>query len=130
MNRLILLSLLSVAGWAQTGRNVVLNWAWTDAKITDPQNVTYKVKRAPGLCSGTPNYSVIASAVTAKTYTDTTAPIGPSCYAVVASYAGADSPDSNTAAATLLPAAPVLGTVTFAVLVPPTPEIVAAVMGY
>lgn len=53
---------------AQTTHSVTLTWV--DA--SNPTGTTYSVYRASGLCSGTPTFSKIASAVAVKTFSDTT----------------------------------------------------------
>ena len=80
---------------------------WVDS--TNPTGTTYSVLRATGLCTGTPNFSVLASGVTGLTYKDTTITVGNNyCYAVTATFGGLTSPNSNTALATVLPKEPTL----------------------
>lgn len=90
-----LLLLLAVALQAQTTHKVTLTWQDT----LNPAGTTYSVYRATGLCSGTPVFSKIASALTTKTYEDTTVQPGNYCYAVTASLNGMESAQSNTALA-------------------------------
>ncbi len=90
---LIVLSVAVVA--AQTTHSVTLNWTDT----LNPVGTTYTVYRAVGLCSGTPTFSKIASALTLKTYQDTTVTPGNYCYEVTATNNGMESTPSNTAAA-------------------------------
>lgn len=124
--RVILLGIvLSVVALAQQPKKPVITWTDT----VNPVGTTYKVKRAAGLCTGTPSYSTVASGVAEKTYRDTTATIGAWCYTVTANFGGSESVDAIPAAATILPEAPTIGTITFAVLVPPTPEVQAVVLG-
>lgn len=80
---------------AQTTHKATLTW--TDS--LNPAGVTYTVLRSPGLCSGTPSFTVLASAVTTLTYTDTTVTPGNYCYEVEASVGGVLSAPSNTALA-------------------------------
>lgn len=67
---------------------------WTDN--ANPAGTTYSVYRASGLCSGTPTFSKIASAVAVKTYQDTTVTPGNYCYAVTATSGGMESAQSNS----------------------------------
>ncbi len=70
---------------------------WTDT--LNPAGTTYSVYRATGLCSGTPTFSKIASALAVKTYLDTTVTPGNFCFAVTATFQGVESAQSNTAGA-------------------------------
>ncbi len=70
---------------------------WVDT--SNPAGTTYSVYRATGLCSGTPTFSKIASALTVKTYVDTTVAPGNYCFSVTATFAGVESAQSNTAGA-------------------------------
>ena len=90
-----LLMLCAFAALAQTAHSATLTWADT----LNPPATTYSVYRATGLCSGTPTYAKIATALTAKTYEDTTVQPGNYCYTVTASYNGMESAPSNTAGA-------------------------------
>lgn len=72
--------------------SVTLTWADT----SNPTGTTYNVYRAVGLCSGTPTFSKIASAVAVKTYTDTTVTPGNYCFQVTANFNGAESVPSNS----------------------------------
>lgn len=91
------------AGGGPPQHTAVLTW-------TDPENpsgqTTYTVYRAPGLCSGTPAFSKIASGVPMLTLTDTTITIGAWCYQVTATVSGIEGPPSPQASAVLGPAAP------------------------
>lgn len=80
---------------AQTTHSVTLTWV----DSLNPVGTTYTVYRATGLCSGTPTFSKIASALVAKTYQDTTVTPGNYCYAVTATANGMESAQSNTALA-------------------------------
>lgn len=91
MRNLILILLVAVA-YAQTTHSVSL--AWQDT--ANPTGTTYNVYRATGLCSGTPTFNKIASAVTVKTYTDTTITPGNWCYQVTAVFQGSESVPSNS----------------------------------
>lgn len=80
--------------FGQTTHSVTLTWA----DSLNPATVTtYNVKRATGLCTGTPVFTTIATAVTAKTYTDSTVTPGNYCYEVTATVGGVESSPSNTA---------------------------------
>jgi len=70
---------------------------WTDTM--NPTGTTYNVYRAPGLCSGTPTFAKLASAVAVMTYLDATVTTGNYCYEVTATYNSVESAPSNTAAA-------------------------------
>jgi hypothetical protein len=72
--------------------SVTLNWADT----SNPATTTYSVYRAMGLCTGTPTFSKIASALTVKTYQDATVTPGNYCYQVTAVLNGAESVPSNS----------------------------------
>lgn len=93
MKRYFVLALLVGSMTAQAAtHSVTLTWVDT----ANPAGTTYNVKRATGLCSGTPTFSTIASAVTAKTYADTTVSPGNYCYVVTAVFGGAESVPSNS----------------------------------
>jgi fibronectin type 3 domain-containing protein len=80
---------------AQTTHSVSLTWQDT----LNPSGTTYSVYRATGLCSGTPTFSKIATALTVKTYQDTTVQPGNYCYQVTATANAVESAPSNTALA-------------------------------
>lgn len=86
-------SIQSVA--AQTTHSVTLTWTDT----LNPTGTTYNVYRATGLCSGTPTFSKIASALVVKTFQDTTVTPGNYCYEATATFNGMESAPSNTAGA-------------------------------
>jgi len=86
----------SFAALAQTTHSATLTW--TD---TNPTGVTWTVYRATGLCSGTPTYSKIATALTVKTYEDLSVQPGNYCYTVTASYNSMESAPSNAAGAAI-----------------------------
>lgn len=94
---LLLLSivlLFAIPAHAQaTTHSVALTWADT---LNPATGTTYSVYRATGLCSGTPVFSKIASAIAVKTYTDTTVTPGNYCYAVSATVGGMESPLSSS----------------------------------
>jgi len=92
---LLILFALPLFAAAQTTHSVTL--AWTDA--LNPAGTTYSVYRAVGLCSGSPTFSKIASALAVKTFQDTTVTAGNYCYAVSATASGMESAQSNTALA-------------------------------
>jgi hypothetical protein len=98
---LILLILASLLP-AQTGRAVVLTWADT----ANPAGTTYNVYRGRGGCSSTTTFSPIASAVSTKTYTDSTVQPGNYCYYVTAAAEGVESDPSNSAGAQVKPFPP------------------------
>jgi len=93
----------------QTTHVVTLNWTDT---LNPATGTTYSVYRATGLCSGTPVFAKIATAITAKTYDDTTVGPGNLCYVVTATVQGVDSPQSPTASAAVPSFAPTALTVT------------------
>jgi hypothetical protein len=97
MTKTLILLVLLVAGLAaaQTTHTATLTWVDT----LNPAGTTYNVYRAAGLCSGTPPFSKIASAVTVKTYADPNLSPGNFCYQVTASLGGVESAASNQAGA-------------------------------
>lgn len=102
--KLKLIGLLAVAALlsGQTAHKVTLTW--TD--LLNPPGTTYNVKRATGLCSGTPTFNTIATAIAVKTYEDSTVQPGPYCFIVTAVYSGVESAPSNTALANVPSFAP------------------------
>lgn len=107
MKNLILL-LLAGTALAQTTHTVTLTWTDT----ANPAGTTYTVKRAPGLCTGTPTFATLASGVAVKTYADPSVAVGNYCYVVTAVSAGTESVPSNSASANVPPFAPVALTFT------------------
>lgn len=98
MKPLLLLLPLALGLFAQTPQHsVTLTWVDT----SNPTGTTYNIYRSTGLCSGTPTFSKLASAVTVKTYQDTTVTPGNYCYEVTASLNGVESAPSNTALASV-----------------------------
>ena len=96
MKRIALVFLLfALVAAAQTTHSVTLTWADT----LNPAGTTYSIYRATGLCSGTPVFSKVASAITVKTYQDTTVQPGNYCYTATATINGMESAQSNTALA-------------------------------
>lgn len=95
LKTIILLVVFAAAAMAQATHSVTLTWADTQ----NPSGTTYNVYRATGLCSGTPSWAKIGSAIAPKTYEDTTVQPGNYCYQVTATFNGMESPPSNTAAA-------------------------------
>ena len=93
--RSLLLLLISVVCWGQTTHKVTLTWQ--DA--LNPAGTTYSVYRTVGLCSGSPTFSKLASALTTKTYDDATVAPGNYCYVVTATLNGMESAQSNAASA-------------------------------
>lgn len=92
MKRLILFLFAALIALAQTTHGVLLTWQ----DSLNPAGTTYSVYRSAGLCSGTPTFSKIASALTAKTYDDTTVTTGNYCYGVTATLNGMESAMSVT----------------------------------
>ena len=78
---------------------------WTDPN--NPTGTSYNIHRAPGLCSGSPVFATLATAVTGLTYTDGTVTPGNYCYAVTAVAGGVESAMSNAAQAPVPSFAPV-----------------------
>lgn len=95
MKQLFLLCMFSFAVTAQANHSATLTW--TDTQ--NPAGTTYNIKRATGLCSGSPVYSTIATGVAVKTYVDNTVQPGNFCFVVSATSAGVESVNSNTALA-------------------------------
>lgn len=97
MKVVTLLMLIGFGVIAQTTNqhSVTLNWQDT----ANPTGTTYNVYRATGLCSGTPTFSKIATAVANKTYVDTTVLPGNYCYQVTATSNSVESAPSNSALA-------------------------------
>lgn len=89
---LLLLFLVIGSSLAQTLTHSV-TLTWTDTN--NPVGTTYNVKRAIGLCTGTPTFATLATAITTKTYTDSTVTPGNYCYTVTATFSGAESVNSN-----------------------------------
>lgn len=97
---------MATPGVAQT-RKVTLTWTDT----VNPAATTYTVKRAAGLCTGTPTFATLATGIATKTYEDTTVSIGNYCYVVTATLAGLESAPSNAAGAAVLPRPPLVSEV-------------------
>lgn len=96
MKLFIVLFVLYVAALAaQTSHSVTLTWADTQ----NPTGTTYSVYRASGLCSGTPTFAKLASALTVLTYVDSTVTSGNYCYQTTATAGGMESAPSNMAGA-------------------------------
>lgn len=93
--KLLTLFVFVALAFGQTTHKATLNWA----DLLNPAGTTYSVYRATGLCSGTPIFSKIASAVAVKTYEDSTVTAGNYCYSVTATSGGMESAQSNTALA-------------------------------
>ena len=91
--KILILLLFSLLLFAQTQTHSV-TLSWQDN--LNPAGTTYSVYRSVGLCSGTPTFSKIASAVTVKTYQDTAVQPGNYCYAVTATFNSVESAQSNT----------------------------------
>lgn len=85
--------------------------AWVD--IQNPAGATsFSVYRATGVCSGSPSFSKIASAIVARAYVDSTVTVGNYCYYVTAMSSGVESGASNQALAPVPSFAPQMLTVT------------------
>ncbi len=82
----------------------VATLVWNDT--LNSAAATYSVYRAPGLCSGSPTFNKIATAVAEKTYRDATVTPGNYCYQVTATDFSVESPPSNTAQASVPSFAP------------------------
>jgi hypothetical protein len=96
MLKLVAILLLTLGtAWAQLTHSAILTWTPAPGQAGQ----TFNVMRAMGPCSGTPNYSTVATAITENTYTDTTVTPGNYCYVVTATFNGVTSPPSNTAGA-------------------------------
>jgi hypothetical protein len=65
--------------------SVTLNW------LDNQAGATYSVYRATGLCSGTPVFAKIVTALTVKTFVDTTVTPGNYCYTATATVNGMES---------------------------------------
>jgi hypothetical protein len=102
-NLCIAVLLCAASALAQTTHSATLTWTEVSP---NPTGTTYTVWRAPGLCSGSPVFAKIATAIAAKTYVDTSVTVGGYCFAVTATFNGAESPQSNTKPAQILPFAP------------------------
>lgn len=100
--KLFILFLLSLALVAQTGRTVVLTWVDTQ----NPTATTYSVYRAPGLCSGTPVFAKISTALAVKTFSDASVAPGLYCYTVTASLNSVESAQAVPAPVTVGPFTP------------------------
>jgi hypothetical protein len=84
--------------------------AWTDT--ANPAGTTYSVYKATGLCSGTPTFAKVATALTVLTYADSAVVPGNYCYEVTATSGSVESAPSNTAGAPVPSFAPQSLTVT------------------
>ena len=82
--------------------SATLTWADT----LNPTGTTYSVYRSSGLCSGTPVYSKLATAVTVKTYQDSTVQPGNYCFTVTATFNGMESAQATPAGAAVPSFAP------------------------
>ena len=96
MKTIALVFVFALAVCAQTQQHSV-TLVWQDA--ANPAGTTYNVYKATGLCSGSPSFNKIATAVTAKTYQDADVPPGNVCYYVTAVSSGVESAPSNSALA-------------------------------
>ncbi len=96
MKTILALVFFSAAAWAQAAQHSV-TLTWVDTQ--NPAGTTYSVYRATGLCSGTPTFSKLATAIPTKTYLDNTVTPGNYCYQVTATAQGMESAPSNSALA-------------------------------
>ena len=102
--KLLLALLIATAALAQTPPTHSATLTWQDT--ANPAGTTYSVYRATGLCSGTPTFAKIASAVATKTFVDSTVLPGNYCFSVTATNNGMESAQSNTAPAAVPSFAP------------------------
>ena len=93
--KLLFVFLITTMLDAQATHKVTLTWN----DLSNPPGTTYSIKRAVGLCSGTPTFSTLATGITEKIYTDDTVTPGNYCYVGTATFNGMESAPSNTAAA-------------------------------
>jgi hypothetical protein len=93
--RKLLLLLIALPLAAQTTHSVTL--AWVDT--LNPSGTTYTVYRAPGLCSGSPVFAKLATAIPVLTYIDSTVTPGNYCFEVTALFNAMESSPSPTAPA-------------------------------
>jgi hypothetical protein len=115
--KLALLLIASAMGLAAQTHSATLTWTDT----LNPAGTTYSVYRATGLCSGSPTFSKIASAIVPKTYQDTTVTPGNYCFQATAAFNSVESAPSNSASAAVPSFAPTsLVVVTAEVFIPPT----------
>jgi len=103
MKNLLLLLLISLGLFAQEKHGVYLTWS----DPSNPPGTTYTLYRATGLCSGSPVFNKIATALTAKSYDDTTIIPGNYCYVVTATFQGSESAYSNSVLAPIPTFAPI-----------------------
>jgi hypothetical protein len=79
---------------------VPLTWA-------DPQvGATWSVYRSPSACNQTPTWAKLVGGLTTRAYSDSTVPMGSSCYGVTATLNGVESPISSSVTVTRSAAAP------------------------
>jgi fibronectin type 3 domain-containing protein len=94
----VIAAITSAVAQTQT-HSVTLSWNDT----LNPAGTTYNVYRADGLCSGSPVFAKIASAVALKTYKDTTVTVGNYCFQVTAVFNSIESSPSNSVNPTVGP---------------------------
>ncbi len=77
---------------------------------TDPDNpsgaATYSVYRATGLCSGSPTFSKVATALTALSYVDSSVTVGTYCFQITATQSNVESAASPSGSGTVQPFPP------------------------
>jgi len=95
MKHAIALLVFAAFVMAQTPHSVSLTWS----DSLNPPGTTYSVYRAAGLCSGTPTFAKLASALSVMTYQDATVTPGNYCYETTATVNGMESAPSATAGA-------------------------------
>lgn len=93
---MIILTSFSMNLNGQTSQHTVA-LSWIDT--SNPTGTLYNVYRATGLCSGTPSFTKVASAVAVLKYVDSTVVPGNYCYQVTATSNGVESSPSNSALA-------------------------------
>ena len=97
---------LSCSALAQTPPHSV-DLKWTKSADDNGTNATYNAYRTNQLCGALPlQFAPLASGIAGTSYTDSTVTIGYYCYEVTVTINGAESPNSNTAEARVLPLAP------------------------
>lgn len=92
MKRLSSLSLLfSVLSF---GAEHAVTLTWSDS---NPVGTTWRMEKAPGVCSPTSVFTTVKDGITTKTWEDTPIDPGFYCYRVYSKFNGVESVASNTA---------------------------------
>lgn len=94
---LLFLSALPLIAQSAPATQHSVTLTWTDD--ANPAGTTYTVYRSAGLCSGAPTFSKLATAITDKTYLDTSVTSGNWCFSVTATSNGMESAQSQAATA-------------------------------